>query len=179
MKVFDEKQGSLEWLALRAQYPTASEFGNLITPAKLQVSKSMGGYVARSVIHFVTQSANMGREVARNSRLLGMNTEEYQQYAYAARMSGLDAAAFTRSVSRLGMVAAATAAHTGTLRRQFPALAADLSGFRDDELAHRRPSAACRTNGGNDHGDDDQHWRGGLPKPGEALPGPRRRGAGD
>lgn len=49
MQIHDMPQGSPEWLALRAQWPTASEFSNLITPAKLQVSKSMGGYVARKL----------------------------------------------------------------------------------------------------------------------------------
>jgi hypothetical protein len=49
MKIHEMKQGSIEWLAIRAKFPTASEFGNILTPAKLQVSKSMGAYVARKL----------------------------------------------------------------------------------------------------------------------------------
>jgi YqaJ-like viral recombinase domain len=43
------EQGSVAWLSLRAKFPSASEFSQLITPAKLKVSASIGGYVARKL----------------------------------------------------------------------------------------------------------------------------------
>lgn len=44
----DLVQGSNEWLALRSQYPTASEFDQLVSPAKLKVraGKTIASYVA-------------------------------------------------------------------------------------------------------------------------------------
>jgi hypothetical protein len=49
LKIHDVKQGTPEWLTLRASYPTASEFSNLVTPAQLKPSKSMGKYVAQKL----------------------------------------------------------------------------------------------------------------------------------
>lgn len=40
MKIHDVKQGDPEWFTLRAGIPTASEFHNLITPVKRQLSKA-------------------------------------------------------------------------------------------------------------------------------------------
>jgi len=44
-------QGSDEWLAIRSQYPTASEFDQLVSPAKLKVreGKTIASYVARKL----------------------------------------------------------------------------------------------------------------------------------
>jgi len=48
MKVYTMQQGSDEWLAIRSKYPTASEFGQLVSPAKLKVreGKAIASYVA-------------------------------------------------------------------------------------------------------------------------------------
>jgi len=42
---YDLKQGSDEWLAARLGIPTASEFDKIITPAKLELSKSSKPYM--------------------------------------------------------------------------------------------------------------------------------------
>ena len=39
MKIHEVQQGSAAWLALRAAIPTASEFGNLVTPKKWEIKK--------------------------------------------------------------------------------------------------------------------------------------------
>jgi hypothetical protein len=48
MKIYDVQQGSQEWLHLRSQWPTASEFDQLVSPAKLKVreGKMIESYVA-------------------------------------------------------------------------------------------------------------------------------------
>lgn len=47
MQIIDVKQGSEAWLAARVGIPTASGFDQIITPAKLERSKSRGPYLAR------------------------------------------------------------------------------------------------------------------------------------
>lgn len=51
MIILDVKQGTPEWLSLRTHYPTASEFNNLVTPAKLKVceGKAIDSYVAQKL----------------------------------------------------------------------------------------------------------------------------------
>lgn len=51
MKIIDCKQGTDEWLSIRSKYPTASEFDQLVSPAKLEVrkGKTIAGYVARKL----------------------------------------------------------------------------------------------------------------------------------
>lgn len=51
MKIIDCQQGSEQWAALRCLYITASELDNLITPAKLQLSKGqdVNTYLCRKV----------------------------------------------------------------------------------------------------------------------------------
>jgi hypothetical protein len=51
MKIHACIQGTEDWLKLRAAYPTASELGNLVTPAKLQVcaGKAIDSYVAQKL----------------------------------------------------------------------------------------------------------------------------------
>ena len=48
IKIFTMPQGSDEWLAIRSQYPTASEFDQLVSPAKLKLreGKTIASYVA-------------------------------------------------------------------------------------------------------------------------------------
>lgn len=46
MKLHTLSKNSREWMAMRCGYPTASEFFNLVTPAKLEPSSSIKGYVA-------------------------------------------------------------------------------------------------------------------------------------
>ncbi len=40
------EQNTPEWFKIRSSYPTASDFDKLITPAKLEISKSLPAYVA-------------------------------------------------------------------------------------------------------------------------------------
>jgi len=49
MKTHNVEQGGLAWLKLRAQYPTASEFGQLVTPKTLKPSAQMHAYIARKI----------------------------------------------------------------------------------------------------------------------------------
>lgn len=44
MIYWDVEQGSIEWFALRAGIPTASEFSKLVTPAKMQPSAQLDDY---------------------------------------------------------------------------------------------------------------------------------------
>jgi len=48
MKIHTCEQGSPQWLALRSGYPTASEFGSLVSPVKLKPveGKGLASYVA-------------------------------------------------------------------------------------------------------------------------------------
>ena len=48
MKIFTMQQGSDEWLSIRSRWPTASEFDQLVSPAKLKVreGKTIASYVA-------------------------------------------------------------------------------------------------------------------------------------
>ena len=45
MITFDVEQGTAQWLALRMGIPTASRFDEIITPAKMQLSKSCDKYM--------------------------------------------------------------------------------------------------------------------------------------
>lgn len=47
MKILAMRQGTAEWFVARAAMPTASEFDSILTPAKLQPSKSAEKYMAR------------------------------------------------------------------------------------------------------------------------------------
>lgn len=50
MKVhWNIQQGTAEWFGIRAGIPTASEFHNIITPAKGELSKSRGKYACRLI----------------------------------------------------------------------------------------------------------------------------------
>ena len=51
MKVHTVNQGTDEWLRLRCNYPTASELGNLVSPAKLKIceGKAVDSYVAQKL----------------------------------------------------------------------------------------------------------------------------------
>jgi hypothetical protein len=49
MKIYDVKQGSPEWLALRAGIPTASEFHRILTAKKLEISTQAEKYRARLI----------------------------------------------------------------------------------------------------------------------------------
>jgi hypothetical protein len=46
MKIHSAKQGSAEWLKARSTIPTASCFDRILTPGKLEPSKSQGKYLA-------------------------------------------------------------------------------------------------------------------------------------
>jgi len=47
MRIIDCEQGSPEWIEARLGIPTASNFGNIITPKELKPSKSQEPYLAR------------------------------------------------------------------------------------------------------------------------------------
>jgi len=49
MRIVDCEQGTPEWFDARRGIPTASEFGDIITPAKGAYSTSAQGYIARLV----------------------------------------------------------------------------------------------------------------------------------
>lgn len=51
MKTFDMPQRSEEWFAIRSQYPTASEFDQLVSPVKLKVREgaTIKNYVAHKL----------------------------------------------------------------------------------------------------------------------------------
>ena len=49
MIIHNVEQGTPEWLALRLGIPTASEFDNIITPAKGELSKQSKGYAHRLI----------------------------------------------------------------------------------------------------------------------------------
>lgn len=50
MKIYDVKQGSIEWLMLRASRPTASEMDNLLTPLfKIKDGEGPKTYLAKKV----------------------------------------------------------------------------------------------------------------------------------
>lgn len=54
MIALDVKQGSLEWVEARLKIPTASQFGRIITPAKLGYSAGAAGYIAELLAEWVT-----------------------------------------------------------------------------------------------------------------------------
>jgi len=54
MLIIDCKQGTEEWLRARIGIPTASEFSKIITPAKMQPSKSADGYINKLVGEWMT-----------------------------------------------------------------------------------------------------------------------------
>jgi hypothetical protein len=51
VKIYTMPQGGDEWLAIRSQYPSASEFDQLVSPAKMKVreGKTIASYVARKL----------------------------------------------------------------------------------------------------------------------------------
>lgn len=49
MKIIDCQQGTPEWLHARLGIPTASEFANLVTPKKFEISKSTDAYMMRKL----------------------------------------------------------------------------------------------------------------------------------
>ena len=50
MKILDVVQGSEAWLRARAGIPTASEFGNLVTPLwKIRSGDMVDGYLSRKL----------------------------------------------------------------------------------------------------------------------------------
>ena len=50
MKIVKCDQGSEQWLVARRGIPTASEFHNIVTPAKLEPSKAADKYLARCLV---------------------------------------------------------------------------------------------------------------------------------
>ena len=49
MKYFDVEQGTEDWIKLRLGVPTASDFDKIMTPAKMQLSKSADKLIARLI----------------------------------------------------------------------------------------------------------------------------------
>ena len=54
MIALDVTQGSPEWVEARLKIPTASQFGRIITPAKLGYSSAANGYMAELLAEWVT-----------------------------------------------------------------------------------------------------------------------------
>ena len=53
MNVIDCEQGSSEWFMARLGIPTASEFNKIITPAKLEPSRSADTYINKLVAEWL------------------------------------------------------------------------------------------------------------------------------
>ena len=75
MRVIDCKQSSPEWYQARAGIPTASEFGRLLTPKKLQFSKAGARSYACELIA---------------ARLMGCPPEGVESYTTRAMQHGID-----------------------------------------------------------------------------------------
>ena len=75
MRVVDCKQGSPEWFNVRAGIPTASEFGRLLTPKKLQFSEAGSRSYACELIA---------------ARLMGGAPEGVESYGTRAMQYGTD-----------------------------------------------------------------------------------------
>ncbi|MBE3117479.1 MAG: hypothetical protein IMZ50_01820, partial [Candidatus Atribacteria bacterium] len=77
MQLLTMPQGSIEWLAIRSKYPTASEFDQLVSPVKLKVreGKSIASYVATKLaekwmgapLEGFTPTANMDQGTIRET----------------------------------------------------------------------------------------------------------------
>lgn len=78
MKVFRNiEQGSLEWLLMRSSIPTASEFSQIVTSAKCELSASCDKYIHRLIAEsicgpdsaFETDWMRRGKEIEPQARL--------------------------------------------------------------------------------------------------------------
>ena len=58
MLIIDCKQGTEEWFAARLGIPTASEFNKVITPAKMEASKSADTYINKLVAEWLRGMAD-------------------------------------------------------------------------------------------------------------------------
>jgi len=60
MRIIHCEQGTPEWLAARLGVPTASEFGDIITPKTGKLSASADGYIDRLIDELVRPNAERG-----------------------------------------------------------------------------------------------------------------------
>lgn len=79
----DIKQGTPEWLALRSQWPTASEFDQLVSPAKLKVreGETIKSYVATKLAEKWLGSPLEGFQTGQMDRGSILETEAWPWYA--------------------------------------------------------------------------------------------------
>ena len=81
MIIIECEQGSPEWFEARMFIPTASEFGKLITPAKLQPSKQADTYINKLVAAWIL---GKGEESYQSSDMLrGIEIEQEARDFYA------------------------------------------------------------------------------------------------
>ena len=82
MKIYNVEQGSEEWSALRVGVPTASEFSNLLTPKRFELSKSLPKYALRLATEIVL-GCPLGRDLSRNEDVQrGIYLEEKAALSY-------------------------------------------------------------------------------------------------
>ncbi|MBE3064587.1 MAG: YqaJ viral recombinase family protein [Spirochaetes bacterium] len=89
MQLLTMPQGSIEWLAIRSKYPTASEFDQLVSPVKLKVreGKSIASYVATKLaekwmgapLEGFTPTANMDQGTIRETEAWPWYALEYDR----------------------------------------------------------------------------------------------------
>lgn len=87
MRIIDCEQGSPEWFALRLGIPTASDFGEIVTAARGDVSASASGLIDRLIDEMI-------RPEMQEERFSNRHTERGKELEPAAR----EWYAYTRSV---------------------------------------------------------------------------------
>jgi hypothetical protein len=88
VNIHDVEQGSREWLELRFQYPTASHFDDLLTPAKLDVSVSAWKYLCRC---FAEAALFESCDVVPSKFMYrGENMEKRARADYELHLGGID-----------------------------------------------------------------------------------------
>lgn len=93
MILHDVKQGSSEWLMLRAGIPTASEFGNLVTPAfEVRSGETPKTYLARKVAEKIlgypeqTGSGGGGSFAMQQGSLLEIEAIPWLEFQYGVKV---------------------------------------------------------------------------------------------
>jgi hypothetical protein len=89
----------------------------------------MGGYVAKSIVQFVTRSADMARTVGRSARAVDMSTDAWQEWSYAALQSGVQGQNLVRGLQNLSRSAVEAQRRGGAARAEMIRLGAlDTAG---------------------------------------------------